>query len=153
MLHAAQMECMIRPAGTGGPMVDRVQYRKPPIIEAVIELKFDEGLSERDLARLKERFGRNFPAAEEVRNFEVQLVDRAAARQLGLVGYKLTAKSAVDVVLIQQQGLTTSRLAPYQGWDHLIGNAKENIGLFEKVVGYKRISRIGTRFVNRIDIP
>jgi uncharacterized protein (TIGR04255 family) len=136
-----------------GQMAARPQYKKPPIIEAVLEFRFDGTLSERDMVRLKERLERNFPSTEEQRNFQVTLGKEAATKQLGVAGYKLTSKNAVDVVLIQQQAFVTSRLAPYEGWEKLIENAKANFAVFEKVVGFKRVVRIGTRFINRIDVP
>lgn len=134
-------------------MADRQQYPKPPLLEAVLELRFEQSMSERDLTRLKDRLLRAFPAADELRNFQAKLEDQAAVQMTGIVGYKLTAKNGADVVLLQPNALVTSRLAPYQGWDSLVKQAKENYEAFEKIAGYKRVVRTGVRFVNRIDVP
>ena len=56
-------------------------------------------------------------------------------------------------MLLQQQSLVTSRLAPYDGWERVKARAKEEYEIFEKVVGFKSVIRIGGRFVNRIDVP
>jgi uncharacterized protein (TIGR04255 family) len=65
----------------------------------------------------------------------------------------MTAKNAVDLVIAQVDRLVTSRLAPYESWDQLISLAKQNFQAFEKIAGRRTISRIGARFINRIDIP
>ena len=134
-------------------MPERQQYPKPPLIEAVLELRFEQNMSERELTRLKDRLQRAFPAADELRNFQAKLEDQAAVQMTGLAGYKLTAKNGADVVILQPNALVTSRLAPYEGWERLVEHAKENYEAFEKIVGYKRIVRVGVRFVNRIDVP
>jgi uncharacterized protein (TIGR04255 family) len=139
----------MRPASArGSEMIQNQRYKRPPLIEAVLEFRFDDVSSERDLVRLKERLARGYPAVEEQRNFQVKLEVGAEAEQMGIAGYKLTANNAVDVVLIQP-----SRLAPYLGWEHLVTNAKSNFDAVDKVLGYRRVTRIGARFVNRIDMP
>lgn len=134
-------------------MADRQQYSKPPLIEAVLELRFETGLSERDLSRAKDRLQKTFPSVEQMVNLEARLEPNGSVRQVGLSGYKLTAKNGADVVLLQEKSLTASRLAPYEGWQLLLEKAQENYRLFEKVVGFRRVTRVGARFVNRIDVP
>ena len=68
-------------------------------------------------------------------------------------GYKMTAKSAVDVVLVSPSTLLTSRLAPYESWEVLLDSAKENFEKLTKLLGRQKVIRIGARFINRIDIP
>jgi uncharacterized protein (TIGR04255 family) len=134
-------------------MADRQQYLKPPLIEAVLELRFGHDLSDKELTRAKDRLQRAFPAVEEMKTFQAKLEAYGAVRDLGLAGFKLTAKNGADVILLQRNTLVTSRLPPYYGWERLTEQAKENYELFEKVVGLKPIVRIGARFVNRIDVP
>lgn len=134
-------------------MADKQQYSKPPLIEAVLELRFDQGLSDRELTRVKDRLQRSFPAVDELRNFEAKLEPHGAVKELGLAGYRMTAKSGTDIVTVQQNAVATSRLAPYEGWEQLIEKARENCEIFEKVVGFRRVARLGARFVNRIDVP
>jgi uncharacterized protein (TIGR04255 family) len=97
----------------------------------VLELRFEQSMSERDLTRLKDRLQRAFPAADELRNFQAKLEDQAAVQMTGIVGYKLTAKSGADVVMLQPNALVTSRLAPYQGWDSLVKQASRRLSRFD----------------------
>jgi uncharacterized protein (TIGR04255 family) len=41
------------------------RYPRPPIVEAVIDLKFDTALPERERERLRDRFKPKFPVVEE----------------------------------------------------------------------------------------
>jgi uncharacterized protein (TIGR04255 family) len=56
-------------------------------------------------------------------------------------------------VNVGRNALGTSKNAPYGGWDEFIGEARNNWSDWEKVVGWREVSRIGVRYVNRIDIP
>jgi len=134
-------------------MADRQQYSKPPLVEAVLELRFEQNLSDKEMIRAKDRLQRPFPAVEELKTFQAKLEPRGAVTDMGLAGFKLTSKNGIDVVLLQRNTIVASRLAPYCGWERFVAQAKENYELFEKVVGLKRINRIGARFVNRIDVP
>jgi uncharacterized protein (TIGR04255 family) len=130
-----------------------VSYAKPPVTEAVIELRSDELLDVRELERCRDRFRKTYPTVEAVNNISVQFDADKVTHKASLVGFKMTSADAVDVVLINSFAIGTSRLAPYPGWENLAATAKANYELLLKVVGRKRIVRIGTRFLNRIDIP
>jgi len=68
-------------------------------------------------------------------------------------GFKMTAQNAMDVVLINEDSFGTVRLAPYERWEALVADAKRNFDGFTKLVGRKKVVRMGVRFINRIDIP
>jgi uncharacterized protein (TIGR04255 family) len=129
------------------------KYKRPPILEAIFELRISSALSERTLIRLRDRFQANYPAIEAVNNIEARFdgakVDAAAT----LVGFRLTAKNAQDVLVLQQSSLTVARLAPYLGWDHLLQKTHENFAILQKTADRPVFSRIGVRYINRIDVP
>ena len=129
------------------------QYTRPPITEAVIELRFGETLSLRDLDRVQQKFKRQFPTVEEQKRIEFSVEDNKVTHNATPAGYKMTAESAVDVLLVNPNSLCTVRLAPYEGWDVLVGSAADHFALFTRVVGRKNMIRVGTRFINRFDIP
>jgi uncharacterized protein (TIGR04255 family) len=129
-------------------------YPRPPITEAVIELQFPAVLSRSELDRLRERMKSDYPTIENIENFQLSFQPSSVtATERNMVGFKMTSKNAVDLVLVQQKNLTSVRLAPYAGWDYLFGKTQENYQRFNKVVGRREISRIGVRYINRIDIP
>ncbi len=46
-----------------------------------------------------------------------------------------------------------SELAPYPGWDAFFARFQRDWALWKRAVNYKKINRIGVRYINRIDIP
>jgi uncharacterized protein (TIGR04255 family) len=128
-------------------------YSRAPILEAVLDLKYEGALSDRDTERLRDAFKRNYPTIEEKREFRFEIKDGKGAVESHLAGYKLTAKNGVDLVLINSDSIGTVRLAPYDSWEHFRPLAESNFEVFTKVLGRKKITRIGVRFINRIDIP
>jgi uncharacterized protein (TIGR04255 family) len=129
-------------------------YNRPPITEAVIEMRFDEVLNERDMERLRERFKSDYATIEQMQELEFALEQtKVVAPKIKPGGFKMTSRDAVDLIMIKSHTLGTIRLAPYETWEHLFGRAQVNWAELTKVVGRKKVNRIGARFINRIDIP
>jgi uncharacterized protein (TIGR04255 family) len=132
---------------------ERKRYPRPPITEAVIELRSDRALTGRDLERCRDRFKRQYEKVEDINEVEVLFQDNKISHSAVASGYKMTARNAVDVLMLNPVSLATVRLAPYQSWEDLLQSAKENLETVTKIVGRQNFVRIGARFVNRIDIP
>jgi uncharacterized protein (TIGR04255 family) len=106
------------------------------------------------MERLRDRFKRHYPVLEEQKQINIEVHADKVDTGSSLAGYKLTAANAIDVILIQQQGTVGSiRLAPYESWEEFIARARSNFDAVGKIVGRKEVTRIGTRFMNRCDIP
>lgn len=129
------------------------RYSKPPIVEAVFEFQFLEPLSARDLERLRERFKSKYPTIEEQQQVRLEVTAKGVTANATPAGFKMTSSNAADVVLMQVNRFGSVRLAPYVSWDEFIKVAKENYESFTKIIGRKTLSRVSSRFVNRIDIP
>jgi uncharacterized protein (TIGR04255 family) len=134
-------------------MAESRHYTRPPIAEAVLELRFDDLLSSRDLERLRDRFKSTYATIEQIQEIDVLFEGSQVQPKVREAGFKMTDRNAVDVIMVRPISFGTIRLAPYENWEQLSGRAKENWDLFTKVVGRKKVNRIGTRFINRIDIP
>jgi uncharacterized protein (TIGR04255 family) len=134
-------------------MAEKRQYAHAPITEAVLELRFDETLSQRDMERLHDRFKSAYSTVEMLQEIEMVFEGTKVEPTLRAAGFKMTDRNAVDVLMLKPATFGTIRLAPYEDWERFSGKAKENWELFTKVLGRKRVIRIGCRFINRIDIP
>jgi uncharacterized protein (TIGR04255 family) len=49
--------------------------------------------------------------------------------------------------------IATSRLAPYEGWEPFFARSRQNWDIWKRIVGRREFTRIGVRYINRIDIP
>lgn len=134
-------------------MTTKRRYARPPIIEAVIELRFEGALSNREVERLRNRFKKDFPAVEERKAVKVEIRADKTITDSQPAGFMMTAKNGSDLILTNLEGFSSVRRAPYESWESFIAAAKRNFEVFTKIVGRKKITRIGTRFINRLDIP
>jgi uncharacterized protein (TIGR04255 family) len=131
------------------------QYKRPPITEAVIELRFEQPLSRSEVEKLLQRFRGEYTYSEDFVTYEVK-VDPAARRanfEEQSSGYKLSSSDRTDVLLVTSAHMTCSRLAPYLGWEMFRARAEDHWRKWKRAAGYRKISRIGVRFINRVDIP
>lgn len=135
----------------------RKNYKKPPAIEAVIEVRFANPLNSRQLEKLvsnqKSRF--TIQHIQDVQ-IKISLDDESGLKSETkniLVGYKLINKLDTSIIIqIKSDAVSFSRLPPYEGWTNLISEFRKYHAWYTKN-NFKKLSRIGVRFINRIDIP
>jgi hypothetical protein len=112
-------------------------YPAPPIVEAVVQVHYSEPLkkpiSEKVLKRLKAAYANNVVVQGVSANVDFQ------NRQTNFVEVdpqvRLSSDDQADVLIVQPDTLTWSRLAPYEGWDTLLDRVIRDFD------------------VNRIDVP
>lgn len=130
-------------------------YPRAPITEAVIEIKFSEPVAKEAVdkvqARLRDTYLLIDPWHARTLQVDVGALSASVANQAD--GYRLNSLDRVDVCLVTTRNFTVSRLAPYTDWEDLFNRAMRNWEEWKRVVGYRKIQRIGVRYINRIDIP
>jgi uncharacterized protein (TIGR04255 family) len=55
--------------------------------------------------------------------------------------------------MLSLNSIANVKLAPYEGWENLVQEARSNWDVWFKIIGWMPVARIGVRYVNRIDIP
>lgn len=135
-------------------------YKKPPITEAVIEIRFgDPPIDAADLDKASTRFAASYPFKQAVKNLDVavgvpaRLEDRPTAEVRERVGHRLLSNDPSEILLLWPFAFVVSQLAPYPGWDIFFGRFERDWTNWKKVVGFRKVSRVGVRFINRIDVP
>ena len=129
-------------------------YTNPPIVEAVIEIRFSESITTKMIEKAKNKFLKEYPFCEELKNVGVHIDPsrQSSIYQEKSIGYKMT-KELSDVLLVAENVFAISRLVPYQGWDALIKRTKKDWKNWKNIIKFQKIQRIGVRYINRIDIP
>jgi uncharacterized protein (TIGR04255 family) len=129
-------------------------YKRPPITEAVVEIRLETPLGAPLVERVRDRFLEFYPLPpQSVLHVAVQVGTETSKLRQQIHAYRLTGPDGADIVIVGPTMLTTSRLAPYEGWEPFISIAMRNWEMWKKLIGWQKISRIGVRFINRIDVP
>lgn len=136
-------------------------YQHPPITEAVIGINFAEVLSESDMKELRARLSPHYPVLQPIENLSLNLeigVNRdkqktANTQVLTETAYRLGTSDMSELVVLQPRTVVISQMAPYPGWDYFYARFIRDWKLIRRALGFREVSRIGVRFINRIDIP
>ncbi|KLD62499.1 TIGR04255 family protein [Dyella japonica] len=67
------------------------------------------------------------------------------------IGVRLDAPP--HVLQVKTTGLTFSRLAPYEDWDQICGEAKKYWDIYQKAVRPSEVTRVAVRYINSMPIP
>src|SRR5580704_3737062 len=124
-------------------------YPRAPIWEAVIEFRFAKPIEHKVLEKAAKQL-KTYPFSENEQGLELRPDGRALPVQTGI---KLSSLDRTDVVIFRTTTFVCSRLAPYTRWEDLRGRAEESWRVLRRKVQDITISRIGVRYLNRIDVP
>ena len=139
-------------------MKERIRYSKAPITEAIIDFRLNlpAETSLKDLRDLFPKIQDDYPNQEEYSIWEQQIAvgesDTIPPTQENL-GYIYSTSDRKQVLIAAKNGFTFSRLAPYDRWETFRDEAQSLWNIYRSNVHISAITRVGTRYVNRIDIP
>jgi uncharacterized protein (TIGR04255 family) len=137
-------------------------YKRPPITEAVIELRFATALDARDLEKASSSLASIYPDQQSIQNLVgVQLglesgLDNQALPQMLINqqnGYRRLSTDSSELVSLFPESFAVAQLAPYPGWPVFFGRFIRDWKILKNTTGYRKISRVGVRYINRIDVP
>ena len=137
-------------------------YSRPPILEAVIGITFSQPLSDKVLDAADRRIGKHYLLHEDVKNTSFSMAlnvgaDRrliaSPADSILVSGHKRRSPDMDELVILMPDSITVSQLAPYQGWENFVARFKRDFHGYMGRQKTREISRVGVRYINRIDIP
>lgn len=132
---------------------------KPPIKEAIFDLKFKEGhdITHEQIKLFCDSLKESFPVINEIFLFQMQAkLDQGkhqnveSSRQSN--GYKLSDQKRSFIVQIRLDGFTLSKVEPYISWEELSKEAKpilEKLGAEFPNLSFKRAA---LRYINHFDL-
>jgi uncharacterized protein (TIGR04255 family) len=130
-----------------------MKYRRAPITEAVLELRYAHPQSQDAAEKSAEMIAKDYFYNEVEQNINFSLEANTAKVETLWEGRKLSSLDRADTVFVRRSAFVCSRLAPYLGWEDFVPRAKKAWAACKKSAGTIEIGRIGLRYVNRIDIP
>jgi uncharacterized protein (TIGR04255 family) len=134
------------------------QYPKAPITEALIEVQFGVAQGIGTLQKASKQLGEFYPSEEMLQNIEFR-VDAANPKNSearvdeNARSYRRMSANVSELVLLMPSSFVVSQLAPYPGWQIFLERFSRDWQIWKRIVGYVKISRVGVRYINRLDIP
>ncbi len=139
--------------------VSEQPYKQPPITEAVIEIRFATPADDPAVAKASADFKSYYPQEELITNVGVQLYlpsspqIKTKAQTVEKRGRRRSSLDQTQLLLLWPENFVISQLAPYPGWDAFFDRFRRDWEMWKRAIGYRKISRVGVRYLNRIDIP
>jgi len=138
--------------------ITRRHYAHAPITEAIIALSFEleEGSGIPDVQSIHPKLKPEYPRSGEqlALHLEINAQDRSGkSDRPHTVGYQFFSEDQKRIVRVSRTEFSFSQLAPYDQWETLRAEAQRVWAIVANVLRPRRISRVGVRFINRIDIP
>lgn len=132
---------------------------RAPIAEALISLQIEPmpgdklHLLEAAAAEIRS----DYPASEAIAQLGFQLRTLGgqveASHQGQPWGYRLTSEDKRQIVLLQLDRFSFSRLHPYERWDGFKTEARRLWSIYSRTIGPVRIRAFGLRYINKLHIP
>ena len=138
---------------------ERRIYKNAPIIEAVLDLKFDPA-DNFDFAKLGTSFRENY--AHEYPKVLKQgqnnlILECSENPQLDSItsheGLRFMSADEKQILQVNANGFTFSRLKPYEQWESFRDEAERLLDIYLEIALPKNITRVALRFINRFDFP
>ncbi len=132
-----------------------------PIVEAVIDWRTKPGpnvvlteLRRHALERIAPQYG----FLDEQRGFQLVVQQMAGQAQqistdLGVQGYRFSSADKLQIATFKPDGFSFSRLKPYIEWNSVFAEADRLWNIYRSIAQPEEVSRIATRYVNRILFP
>lgn len=144
------------------PTVSTSSYPRPPILEAVIGITFAQPIKDSVVATADRRFAKHYPLHLDLNNVSLNVnldaldgsnTVTAPTKHEVVRGHRRTNQSMDEIAVLLPDTLAVSQLAPYRGWEEFVVRFKRDLAMYKRPGAFREISRIGMRYINRIDIP
>lgn len=134
------------------------KYKKPPIIEALCEFRFEPG-EEWDITfpgLFYEKVRDNFPKKKSSRRMQFRAISEAEEphiRQEIVEFIQFLRQDEKALVQIVPNLLAVNHLKPYPTWNEFRPIILNSLSKYREIANPKGIMRIGLRYINRIELP
>jgi uncharacterized protein (TIGR04255 family) len=132
-----------------------VRYKKPPLIEALCEFRFQETetIPNIILGRLYEQIEEGFPTVETHRGIGVQKQDGTLTSTIVMEERtRFASKDGTKLIQVGSGLLMVNQLKPYKDYLSFRTFIEQTLETYRRVAKPKDIQRIGLRYINRIEI-
>ncbi len=132
---------------------------KAPIAEAAIELRavLAAPASEAVFVRLREQLKHDYPTQAAIRFIASHLhidsdTQPRSDTAVSLIGVRLESVDKKTIIQAKTDGLTVSRLQPYESWEALIAEVRLLWSSYVDIFAPTDVVRLGVRYINHIPL-
>lgn len=126
----------------------RLNYTKPPIVEAVIELQFETPWSQEAHGKLQDALMTSYPG--KTRHIER---DDSFGDPIHVVLLQTETCTEAVGLGVQIPLVAIHSLAPYAGWSRFVERTDAVLRLYDKFVRPRSLLRVSVRYIDRIVLP
>lgn len=133
-----------------------MRYKKAPILEAVLEFRWDSVMPLDQLASTLSfpAFAGFQPPTPRMRiDAAIDIHTNSVSHNSQQLGFAVTQRDGSEVVFLEEQGFVFVQRAPYDRWDQFSGRALSLLKPTVAALEVHEFTYVGLRFINRIDIP
>jgi len=139
------------------PLPSPLPLAKPPIVEAILDIQvaFPHAIDVSQLRELGRALRPEYPQFREQFQATVNLEQVPTTQTInrGLRGYSFLSTDLKKIVQVRIDGFTFNRLAPYVSWEDAYSQALAAWGHYRSAFPDFKVTRVATRFLNRILLP
>lgn len=136
------------------------KYKQAPITEAIFDVKadLDSRISIQNISEIHDRVKDFFPKSKKKIDFRSRLDFKdgevsAATPESRVTGMIFSTEDDTRQIQFRLDGFTLNIQKPYNSWEEHFPQFLMYWDLYKAEMSPKNVSRIATRFINRIEIP
>lgn len=133
------------------------QYTKAPIVEAVVEFRFQKEVDIPDLEAPSRHPDREYVNSKKMFRVGTHLTLDAQNSQARVeqqeMGWEFRTAAGDVVLIVDREKVLFSQLAPYPGWNTFLSRIERDWEWARNVVGIHPMNRAAIRTINRLDVP
>ncbi len=149
-------------SGKTTPQLVRHAYAKPPLVEAVLEIRI-KPLALNALGTLKqlaEQESARYPTLETIFTGGLEIEFEATGSKRPRVsgsseefGVSVTSADKSELVQLRRNGISYHKLPPYSKWEDGFAETRRIWSKFASALPIGSIVQIGVRYINRLSLP
>ena len=130
-------------------------YKRPPNIETVLEIKFATTANMKVVDHAAAKLKRFYKRAEMEQRVEATMEIKSGLTQhkSEIIGWRMTSDDQTELLLLYAESFVFAQLAPYPGFDVFFQRIKRDYRYLKEEFGFRSVTRLGLRAINRVDIP
>lgn len=137
-------------------MSEPLHFSKAPITEALFEVrvKLPETVTTHSLREMYTSISEKYQDGSAIYSISAEImIEQAAQIEREHIGYRFESTDKKTIVQSRKDLFAFHRLFPYENWDSFISSGRHLWELYCANTQPIEITRLGLRYINRIDIP